>query len=242
MQKHSSQTLLLTASIDPNVSKTPLTVISNPNQRLKEYQENLKGILNSRIFKQIVFCENTQYPYDFKEEKQLASSLGAELEIISFLGSNYKIQKQGKGFGEGEIINTALEKSEVLSKAKDFYKLTGRIQVDNFKSIVSNCSHSNCFLLYQRNKPIVDTRLFKCDVSFYKEHLTKAYVEVEDLEGNYLEHEFFKALKGQSGVRNFSDYPKFNSLSGSTGISYKKGAFKYAIYQIMLKTGQLSIK
>lgn len=48
------------------------------------------------------------------------------------------------------------------------------------------------------------TQFYKCDVSFFRKHLLKAYVRVSDLYNN-IEHEYFRCLRGvpfaQMGVR-----------------------------------------
>lgn len=241
MQNRNKETLLLTASVDPSVSNTPHTSIVDPVQRQKDYLQNLELILKSKAFDQIVFCENTNYSLNLKNIKNIANENRVELEFLSFLGSPLKIEEQGKGYGEGEIIKYALRNSKLLKNSGHFYKITGRIKIDNLKQIVASTKDDNVFLRYQKGMPLVDTRFFKCEVEFYKTYLLNAYNNSNDSKGIYLEHTFYNALKDLKKIEVFKIYPKYNALSGSTGVSYRKGWFKYLAYQIMLKVGILKV-
>ena len=54
-----------------------------------------------------------------------------EFEWISFQGNTTKTQEKGKGYGEGEIIEYAINHSQLLAKSKMLMKLTGRFYVKN---------------------------------------------------------------------------------------------------------------
>ena len=44
--------------------------------------------------------------------------------------------EQGKGYGEGEIIEYALKNSAFLHSEREFIKLTGRITIENLDAII----------------------------------------------------------------------------------------------------------
>jgi hypothetical protein len=234
--------LLLSASVDPAVSNTPLTELKDPLVRWRQYEKNLLDILNQKIFEVIIFCENTMFEGDYSQWQAAAVSTGTKLEILRFKGKRECIEKQGKGYGEGEIIAYVLEHSKHLQSDDCFYKLTGRIHVKNLLQIVQR--HDNdreLFIRAQRNKSIADTRLFKCSVSFYKSHLLKGYLEVDDMNGQYLEKIFFQRLKKAPPVKPFSVFPQFSGVSGSTMDVYDLPHKEYLKYSLLLKLGLLSI-
>lgn len=237
-----SHILLLTASIDPAFSSTPFTVLKDPVVRLQHYETNLMAILNLNIFGKIIFCENTFYNVDYLKWKIAAENSGSELEILSFEGNKTLIEKQGKGYGEGEIIEYALRNSQLLKKHDTFYKLTGRVQVKNLKRIVQLHDKDDVlFIRAQRNKMIADTRLFKCTVQFYSTYLEGAYKEVDDLSGHYIENVFFNRLQKANNMSPFRVFPRFSGISGSTSNTYDLPFHDYIKYSLLLKTGLLTI-
>lgn len=234
--------LLLTASIDPAVSNTPFTVLKDPAVRWQQYEANLMAILKLNVFGKIIFCENTDYHGDYQGWLKAAKNAGTELEILRFTGNKTFIEKQGKGYGEGEIIEHAIQHSKWLKGHTAFYKLTGRVQVKNLKQIVSlHDKDEVLFVRAQRKKEIADTRLFKCTVDFYNSHLSGAYREVNDLSGLYLEKVFFKRLKKAGNIRPFGIFPRFSGISGSTNEVYDLPFKEYFKYSLLLKLGFLSI-
>ncbi len=235
--------LLLTASIDPGISNTPMTFISNPIERLQQYTDNIKRILTHSNFDVIVFCENTAYDFDYAELKLLAGKHHKIMETLVFKGTTKQIESFGKGYGEGEIIKYAIENSNYLMPDSLFYKLTGRLYVENINDLLlQNVSKENCFIKFKYNKPMVDTRFFKSSVPFFKENLISAYEHVDDRNGRYLEMVYFDQLKHNKQISTFSNYPNIQGLSGSTGMKYDLGFLKYTAYQMCLKLGLLTVK
>ena len=234
--------LLLTASIDPQVSDTPMTFITKPEIRLAQYRQTLDQMMLSHCFGKIIFCENTNYEVDFQKEMELAERNGVQFEHLKFEGNYAKIHEQGKGYGEGEIIAYALSNSKLIEKEDHFYKLTGRIQLDNIQKLIPANFKIQVFLRNRADENSVDTRFFCCTTDFYRKNLLNTYTEVNDLEGQYLEKVFFKALKPlASQIPNFPVYPKYSGFAGSTGQSYHMSPLKYWWYQFLFKRGKLSI-
>jgi len=233
--------LLLTASIHPEVFGTPLTVLTDPEIRWRQYENNLIRIIQEGFFKTIVFCENTGYPADYSVCIQKATEKGVNLECLIFEGSKRAIAAKGKGYGEGEILKHALTHSKVLQPQTVFYKLTGRIQIHNFKKIIS-CHQDDelVFMKADRSLPRVDTRFFKCSAGFFKEHLLNVYKEVNDPAENFLEMEYYRALHGLK-LKCFKAYPLFIGISGSTGDSYKLSFLEHIKFNLYLKSGLLNV-
>jgi len=238
-----SEILLMTASIDPAASKTPFTHLLDPKLRLEEYLKNIKRIIEEGVFKKIVFCENTNYNYDYSEIINFAKNKNVDLEPLVFEGNYEKISQQGKGYGEGEIIKYAIMNSKFLLPDSVFYKLTGRIFVRNIASIVrKNRSKEIIFIKAQRKVRIVDARFFKTSVAFFKEHLMEEFVNVNDPEKHYLEMVYFEKLKTIPGISRFNEFPYFMGVSGSTGEKYDQSLYEYFKYSILLKAGFLNVR
>lgn len=235
-------TLLLTASINPGVSDTPMTAIKKPSIRLEQYRQTLIQMIQSACFDRIVLCENTNYEEEFAKAKELSITNGIQFEHLKFKGDYEKVHSLGKGFGEGEIIAYALENSKLLAESEHFYKLTGRIQISNIQELISDSFGKQVFIRNKMNEDSVDTRFFNCSKAFFKQHLFNVYQEVNDFSGNYLEKVYFKALKPlDSQIDTYKSYPKFIGFAGSTGQSYTMSFLKYRWYQLQLKAGKLSI-
>lgn len=232
--------LLLTATIDPNVFNTPFTFLKDKEERFSQYYKTVKKYLEQSSIDAVVLCDNSLCPNNFKELEILALKNDKLFEYISFLGNKNKIHKLGKGFGEGEIIKYALKKSEVLNdNLKVFYKITGRIFIDNITSILKNTKTTNCFLLSSiRKRDKIDTRFFRTEIEFFKNKLEDVYLNCNDFENNYLEDVYFKILINEKRG-NLYCYPKYTGNSGSDGISYEKTVLKYFLFNVANKVGLL---
>ncbi len=126
------ETLLMTATI--NVGSTPQVTIKDDQERLLQYLCALISWIKSPNISTIVFCENSNTSYDFEAIKQFAQNEGKILEVLVFDG-NKESQRYGKGYGEGKILDYAINNSKYLTDEVDFYKITGRLFISNFETI-----------------------------------------------------------------------------------------------------------
>lgn len=237
-----TEILLLTASVDPAASKTPFTNMVDPKQRLEEYLVNIKKIVDEKVFAKIVFCENTNYEFDYQKIIAEARAKNVELEVLRFKGDYDGINKQGKGYGEGEIIKYALKHSKLIGPNSIFYKLTGRIFIKNLASIVKNNTHKDViFIKAQRTALKVDVRFFKSSVQFFSSHLIDEYTKVNDPGGHFLEMVYYEKLRTVAGISRFTEFPNFTGTSGSTGQAYDQSPYEYFKYSMLLKTGFLNV-
>jgi hypothetical protein len=232
---------LLTGTINPRKFNTPKTKLMDEKVRLKQYVETIeKYILNSN-FEIIIFCENSNYKYDYKNLMNLARKNKKNLEIVRFLGNKKEVLNKGKGYGEGEIIDYALENSKYLKKPNQtFYKITGRIFIKNINKILKKSCEQNYFFSVGKDHCV--TLFFKCSVEFYKKNLIGAGRLCNELKGTYLEEIFFHKLIGiSSEISRIYEYPIYDGMSGTNAIQYKNG-LKWFIRNLQLKLGFLDIK
>lgn len=237
--------LVVTGAIDIQNSDIPYTQLTETKQRLKQYLESLEyAIENYTSITHIIFCDSTNYPFDYSPIVEQARQKDKTLEIHSFSGDKEKVRKQGKGYGEGEIMNYLLEHSEVLKKCDYFYKLTGRVVVKNFDALhqTSVDSHFLCYhTLGEERKSLVSTVFYRISKDMYLHRLRDAYSEVNDEQGHYLEMVYYQKLK-DTDLKSFKTYPIVSGISGSTGIRYDLSPNRLLIERFLNAIGARDMK
>lgn len=230
-------TILLTGTIAPK--DVPFLARTDPKLRLRDYITSIfRWVADSPVNK-IIFCENSNYDYDFALLKDLANAYSKELEIIQFQGCN-GASTYGKSYGESKLINYALDNSKLLTSSKDFYKITGRLYIENIKQILQ--LHENNEIVFSRDKRgnSVDTRFFKVSKKFYSTVLFEVFNEINDNEGKSLEHVYHdKLIHHGNKVTHLSKLPIYIGISGSGGAVYSKPSawFKFR-RELSIKLGK----
>ena len=234
--------VVLTATIDPSVGKVHVA-LSNKVLRLTQYLDNIRRLILESDFTHIIFCENSNYHHDYSDLTALAQNYGKKLEILSFMGSNDIIMVKGKGYGEGEILNYAVNNSMFLQEnCTTFYKLTGRIYVENVNTILAHSNNDNIFIRWDVKKNEVDTRFFKTQVGFFKENLSHLLDRCDERTAMSIEEVYFDVLKGTPEVYSFTSYPIIKGMCASLGRPYDLGLLKLTYRIIQLKTGLLDLR
>lgn len=89
--------------------------ICNEEERLSQYAESLKFFIESKAFNKIIFCENSNYGTEgLAALEEMARDNGVRLEILSFQGNVQQVERHGKGYGEGEIMEYVFDHSELV--------------------------------------------------------------------------------------------------------------------------------
>jgi len=234
--------IILTATVDPSAGNVHV-VLNNKLERLNQYLENIKNLILKSKFDRIIFCENSNYKHNYNDLAILAQQHGKELEILTFTGSNDKIKIKGKSYGEGEILNYTVDNSKYLQDSNTtFYKLTGRIYVDNINEILADSGHDNLFIRWDVKKNEVDTRFFKSQVGFYKKQLYGLLDKIDENIGLSIEEVYFNSLKGNPDVFSFSSYPCIKGICASLGRPYDLAPWKSIYRKIQIKTGLLDLR
>ncbi|MBC7955508.1 MAG: hypothetical protein H7Y33_06540 [Cytophagales bacterium] len=250
--------LLLTAAITPGA--VPFVAVADGQERAIQYFCALISWIRSSGAKNIVLCENTATEVDFTVLVELAQSLGKDLEVLKFSG-NSEAQRYGKGYGEGKIIEYAVDNSRLLARATRFYKATGRLFLPAFDRVAASTQDRDQLFIEDyyklepqlkkylargvlragsvlKNQPLladpfarlrphisqalrlpvwVNTRFFKCDIGFYKQHLKQVYMRADDANGYFLENVFFDALKGFPSAKVWHMPLNWVGVSGTLG-------------------------
>jgi len=234
--------VVLTATIDPSVGNITVA-LNDKHERLRQYLENIRNLILKTDVTHIIFCENSNYTHDFSDLISLANDHCKFLEIISFTGTNEIIKDKGKSFGEAEILNFAVDNSAYLQDDNvTFYKLTGRIFVENInKILIENCC-DNIFIRWDVKKKEVDTRFFKVQTGFYKKNLYRLLDQMNESCGLSIEEVYFNHLKGKTSIHSFQSYPEIKGICASLGKPYDLGLLKSIYRKLQLKAGLLDLR
>ncbi|MCD8013364.1 MAG: hypothetical protein LUG99_09340 [Lachnospiraceae bacterium] len=233
--------LLITGCISVSAD-TPFVRVRKEEERLEQYLATLKWALTSSPFDEIIFCENSCYDYDFEAFCQSLNNK-KRFEYLTFEGDRNKTVKFGKGYGEGEIIKYAPNNSKFLKHRPFFYKITGKLIVDNIYDVASNTTE-NRFMNYCERIDKVDTKFYKVRTEDYIKYLQDAYYEVDDTNNMYLERVIRKYLKENNiKYKSFSCIPIIVGVSGTTGKEYKRPSVRrLGLYNFLCKMGLYNFK
>lgn len=217
--------LVITSCISPN-REVPFLAVNNSDERRAEYEETIRWAICDSPFSEIVYADNSGCSLEFFHDYiRLAERKNKKLELLSFSGADNYIHF-GKGYGEGSIIEYALNHSVLILENKEqyFYKITGRLRIENISEMMEHENLKKVYLF--RNYPLydmLDTRFYGMPVTIYKQYFMKAYTKVNDRELHYLEKIFYEICQeNQIKFNCLKKYPCFQGRSGSTGKVYTK--------------------
>lgn len=212
--------ILLTACIDPRGMSN--TYITDIEERKMQYVNALNFYINKTDL-DIVLVENSGNDISSSFEKQINEN---RLEILTYKSDDAN-RYRGKGFGEAEIIEYAINHSDKIIESCTLIKITGRLIVENIKKIINFYSFFLSRNTIQCNMnsdfSFADSKMIIAPVAFYKELIADKY-NMDDNKGIYFEHILAKTIKEQSYF-----YYAFYFIdiilighSGSTGEKYAK--------------------
>lgn len=219
--------IIVTGTIKPS-NNIPDLYLKDSTIREKQYKESLIKLLRVTNANKIVFCENSNARVDFQDLYKLAKYNKKQFEFIQLKGNEQKTIFQGKGYGEGEIIEYVLKNSDLIKDENFFYKLTGRLFIKNLDKIIKNTNKYNNYfntdLKHVTN--MVDTKFYGVKIEDYKKYFLKAYESVDDSNNLYLEHIFYNIIR-QNKIphKNIPVYPIVLGESGSTGSIYREKVY-----------------
>jgi hypothetical protein len=236
-------TIVMPSCAFPNTS-IPGVRIRDPRDRLAQLYCSLISWSREPDICRIVVGDNSNPKSDFRHVKSYANHYGTELEVLPFVGDAERVQAHGKGYGEGEIMNFIIANSVLLRGEKHFFKVTGRLFVNNFPQVRRTCRYRSrvfrcemrfnrrlkrllCLHFYPRLVPpggMVRTEFYKCSIRFFANSLADRNQLVDDIAGYYLEHAYFEPLV-RRGFSTFVVEPVLVGRSSSGGHVYDGGDF-----------------
>jgi hypothetical protein len=216
--------LIITSCIKVN-NKIPFLTVKNENDRLNQYIETLVWAFTNTPFDKIIYCDNSGISLDELKNKlsitqKLSKQTGKRFELLGFQGNLKQVYLKGKGYGEGEIIDYVYKNSQLLKSETVYYKITGRLTINNILTLIKNKQTENIFL-FRANAKYVDTRFYCLKISDYKKYFRNVYKLTNDSNGYYLEHVYYDTLNNNKiSYRRFLAEIEFRGISGSTGEIY----------------------
>lgn len=222
--------LLLTGCIKPN--GMTMTALLNQEEREKQYVNAINFYLSNTTYP-IVFTDNSGIDISYRFVDAIESG---RMEYLTFRGNLDKTR--GKGYGECEIIEYALNNSRIILSHSDnrIAKITGRLIVKNITNIV----RFHTLLLPQKaticainsDLSFPDTRFIIASKDLFRTFL-KTKESINDSKGHYFEHAFCDTIKEDKDHSFFPFLlmPQIEGVSGSTGATYvtRSNSFAFVI-------------
>lgn len=200
----------------------PNTKLTSPTIRVNLLIEALINWRKLQPTLNIVLCDGSGYDLSLALK---ANGLGDEsiTETLFFYSDTQRVRERGKGFGEGQIIEHAINTSKIIKNAGGFMKCTAKLWVPNFSICLKTFNGLAGFDYQGRSKPIlIDTRFYIVGTTFYRSHLCNAYQEVDERRGLYIEHVYKNRLTKLSPHEYLLRVtPLIYGVSGSTGATYR---------------------
>ena len=210
--------ILLTACINPGGMS--FTKLIEPNERMSQYINALKFYLTHTVIP-IVFVENSKTDISYLFENEIRCK---RLEMFTFQGENNL--ERGKGYGEAEIIEYAINNSTIINKDSSVIKITGRLIVNNISSLINQLllgilPQSSVICVFNSDLTTADSRIIIAPCNFYKLFL-KNKNQINDSNMIFFEHILSNAIKKQKKYCYFPfiKEPEIIGVSGSTGTEY----------------------
>ena len=220
-------TVLITTANNPPVG-VPFLQMKNPSVRMIAAKAALYFWVAQGI-EQIVLADATATNLLNEYELKEISESRTQVEQIRYQQAGEDIVARGKGYGEGKLIEYALNNSELLAREEYFFKCTGKVYVRNFPAIAEIIKSNNISNLYFRDMSDgtsmqlwADCRFYYTSKNFAYDHLIPAYgesSESSDNNSNACEYCVYKTLdrnlRAGRGLRPF-----VTGYSGGTGEAY----------------------
>jgi hypothetical protein len=193
--------LIITSAINVHAVRTKLR---SSNERLRLTLEGLREWMSLRVFRRIVVCDGTGFDMT-PHLNELIDTGNAEIafESLCFQNDAALVKQLGQGYGEGQIVDYALNHSRLLAETDSFAKCTSKLWVTNATSCLRHYNGTAAFNLAGGFIPTyVDTRFYICSKAFYNSYLRDCHLAVDEDNVQYLEHRFFTSIRGMPLYRN----------------------------------------
>ena len=201
--------------------------LKDENSRIRLTVESIEKWLAISPELRLVICDGSAFDFS---RIVLEKFPQANIECLFFQNNEQLVALHGKGYGEGEIVNYALQNSIYLKESDFFAKCTGKLWVENFFECLRGWNEvflckgyfSNVFSFRKTEFSYMDTRFYLADKSFYLKYLASAYLDVGGAQGLSLEHCFRNVILKENfkGVL-FNVPPVICGVGGGSGTYYK---------------------
>lgn len=201
--------------------------LNDENLRIKYTLESIEKWLTISKDLKLVICDGSNFNFS---KIILQRFPDAKIECICFENNKELVALQGKGYGEGEIVNFAIHNSAFIREAEFFAKCTAKLWVDNYFDCLKHWNgdflckgvFTNVFSFKKTQFDYVDTRFYLVNKSFYLKYLATAYFNVGGKQGLSLEHCFRDVIQNEQFSKVlFNVPPVIRGVGGGTGTHYR---------------------
>lgn len=172
--------ICLTWTVVPQSNKN--LKITDRNERLKDYINNILFLITKSNFKKIVFCESSNYYNELINNISILARLyWKEFEYITFSWNSEKVISNWRWFWEQEILEYFIDNSKILKWEVSFYKLTWRYQVKNINKIIKlENNNDSVFVKMSPFDNRCSTAFFKSNINFFKNNFYGIWEKIND--------------------------------------------------------------
>ena len=245
--------ILLTGTIDPSffngdsADKKVNVVLIDPKERLAQYEDVISRMIQESAYSDIVFIENTNYPFNSDKYLEMAYKAGKSFECIRHMHSEedlFKLRELGKSYGEAALIDYAIKKSDLIADMDEIYKITGRVFLKNSAQVIKGKKSCPNQIITKNKIGWCNTEFFKVNKADYLSYLSTAMEYVNDYNEESIERIYYRLAK-KSGMRikSFPTYPLLSGRVASTiSRTYDKTGWRLWAYRTLNYLGYYNLK
>lgn len=194
-----TETLLITSAIAPPNGVSCLAM-TDASLRKASTRASVLNWFTTKP-RAIVIVDATNHMVMSNDDLQIADSLGIKVEQLAFAQNADEVRAKGKGIGEARLLQYAMQNSKMLKEAESFFKVTGKLFVNNFQEVSTVIAANNLQSIFWRwadgtynlFSEAIDTRFYYCNTRFFQSDLLPALLECDENNGRYMEKQAFHA-------------------------------------------------
>ncbi len=217
--------ILLTSSV---VAHDTDVALKDTQERIRLTLESIQAWLRVDPGLRLVICDGSRYDFSSAVAQRFP---GAAIECLHFENPQDLVRLHGRGYGEGEIVQYAINHSKFIEEAGCFAKCTSKLWVGNFLECAADWQGGLRFKavfldVFSPLRPTrlayIDTRFYIASCAAYRQHFQDAHLRIRKADGHGLE-ECFRDIFLQLGLRGalFTVPPVICGVGGGTGVSYR---------------------
>lgn len=185
--------ILLTSSVVAHDTRVRL---KDTDERIRLAMESVAEWLRIDPRQPIVLCDGSSFDFSAMVQREFPT---ARIECLPFENNQDLVQRQGRGYGEGEIVRYAINHSLLINQADCFAKCSSKLWVQNFHSCASAWQGGlllqgvflNVFVPFRcTTLSYIDTRFYIANRPLYRQYFENAHLRIDKRKQYGLENAF----------------------------------------------------
>jgi hypothetical protein len=176
----------------------------------------------------LVLCDGSNYDFTSLVAEKFPA---ASIECLFFENDQEAVRRQGRGFGEGEIVRHAITNSQWIGEAGAFAKCTSKLWVRNYAECLAEWNgrflckavFDGVFSPFKKVRlAYIDTRFYLANTAYYQHYFEMAHQQIDVDKGKGLEDCFMEVVnKNNLEGLVLTTPPIIDGLGGGIGKYYK---------------------